>query len=278
MDLAVLDEENVRTGRFGNLPAPVEHQRVGVSLCFGCMFGQRADHVEAGRLGSRGCRARVGPAVFRHVEPDALQLLRGIEVARPLPDRDRAVDAVVLGRNAHHLGAAPRDRADIGIGKALHAQQVAAGIVDLSHRIGNCEAEEAGGLVQALGMLGQLEDLSAIGALALEHGAGIVQPVGQYVNLRLRPFDEFAIHPDVTVKLVERNGCHRCLPRGPRPCFHWTRGAGSPNRIRRTATLCRKRGELKEVPGNQPFAFLFVRIPAERLAKITIEPNLCQQH
>ncbi len=39
------------------------------------------------------------------------------------------------------------------------------------------ETEYAGGFVQPLGMLGKLEDLAAIGALTLEHGAGIVQPV-----------------------------------------------------------------------------------------------------
>ena len=62
-------------------------------------------------------------------------------------------------------------------------------------------------------MLGQLEDFAAIGALALEHRARIVQAVGQHMNLRVRPFDERAVHPDKAVELIEGNGCHVCLPR-----------------------------------------------------------------
>ena len=62
-------------------------------------------------------------------------------------------------------------------------------------------------------MLGQLENLAAIGALALEHRAGIVQAMGQHVDLGVRPFDELAVHPDKAVKLVEGNGCHDNLPR-----------------------------------------------------------------
>ncbi len=158
--------------------------------------------------------ARIGAAVFSDVEANALQLLRRVEIARPLPDGDRAVDSVVLGGNAHHFRAAPGNRPNIGVGKALLLQQRAAGIVDLGDAVGNVEAEDAGRFVQPLGMFGQLEDLAAIGALAFENSACIMQAVGQHVNLGVRPFDEFAIHPDKAIELVEGNGCHDYLPRG----------------------------------------------------------------
>ena len=48
----------------GDLPAPVEHQRVGIALALGAMLLERADHVEAGGLGLRRGGARVGPAVL----------------------------------------------------------------------------------------------------------------------------------------------------------------------------------------------------------------------
>jgi len=62
--------------------------------------------------------------------------------------------------------------------------------------------------MQALGMLGQLEDLAAIGALAFEDGACIVQSVSENVNLCVRPFDERAIHPDEALELIEGIRCH----------------------------------------------------------------------
>ena len=70
--------------------------------------------------------------------------------------------------------------------------------------------------MQALIVLGQLENLAAIGAFALEDGAGIVQAMGQHMDLGVGPFDELAVHPDEAVQLIEGNGCHGNLPRaGP---------------------------------------------------------------
>ena len=62
-------------------------------------------------------------------------------------------------------------------------------------------------------MFGELENLTAIGALALEYGACVVQAMGQHVDLGVGPFDELAVHPDEAFQLVEGNGCHGNLPR-----------------------------------------------------------------
>ena len=96
MDDAVLDEEDVGAGRLGDLAAPVEHQRVGIALPLRLVLGDRADHVEAGRLRFDGAVAGIGPAVLGHVEADALQPLFRLEVGRPLPDRDGEVDLGLL--------------------------------------------------------------------------------------------------------------------------------------------------------------------------------------
>jgi hypothetical protein len=56
--------------------------------------------------------------------------------------------------------------------------------------------------MQALGVLAALEDHPVIGPLTLEHGAGIVQPMRQNVDLALAPRDELAIHPDPAVAVV----------------------------------------------------------------------------
>ena len=61
-------------------------------------------------------------------------------------------------------------------------------------------------MAQALGMLGRLEDLAAIGALALEDGAGVMQRVGQNMRLGVAPGDELAVVPDPAVAIVEMSG------------------------------------------------------------------------
>jgi hypothetical protein len=130
--------------------------------------------------------------------------------------------------------------------------------------------KQARGFVKPLRVLGQLEDFAAIGPLALEHRTGIMETMGQDMDLGVRPSDEFAVHPDMAVELVEGNGCHENLPR-----------ADAPDRcaltLLRLAQLAQTRGKLKEVPGKSAPTCLFVRQLAKRLAKITSPCNLCQQ-
>ena len=54
-------------------------------------------------------------------------------------------------------------------------------------------------------MLGELEDFAAVGALALEHGAAVVQGVGQDVDVGLAPRTKLAVHPDEAVAVVIGN-------------------------------------------------------------------------
>src|SRR5690606_3708445 len=131
----------------------------------------------------------------------------------PLPDGDAELDAVILCRDAHLLAATPCNRTDIGNGEPLLCNQRIAGLVNLIGGFRNAETENPPGFMKPFRVLTQFEDLAAIGALTFEYSAGIMQAMGQHVNLCFRPFDEFAIHPDVAVKLVERNRCHIYLQR-----------------------------------------------------------------
>jgi hypothetical protein len=99
------------------------------------------------------------------------------------------VDLGLLGSNAHLLAAAPGDGADIKIAPAHGLDDLGLALLDRVDRIGDLVAEELGRAVQPLGMLARLEDLAAIGALALEGGGGIVQGVGQDVELGIAPRD-----------------------------------------------------------------------------------------
>ena len=139
----------------------------------------------------------------------------GIEIARPFPGGDGEVDPVVLRRHAELLRAAPRDRADIGVLLAVLLHHQALGGVDLGDRIGDFEVEQGGGAHQALGMLGALEDHAVIGALAFEHGARVMQAMGEHVDLRLRPRHQLAVEPDHAFHLIEGHRHGRSSGVGP---------------------------------------------------------------
>ena len=203
MDLAVGDEEDVGAGAFRDAALPVQHQGVGIAFALRLMLGDGADHVEPGGLGAGRRGHRIRTAVFRHVEPDAFQPLRRVEIARPFPARDGEVDGVVLCRNAHHLRAAPGDRTEISVLLPVLFEHQPLGGVDLGDGIGDFEVQHLRRLAQPLGMLGDLEDLAAIGALALEHGAGIVQTVGENMQSGVGPGHELAVVPDDAFALVK---------------------------------------------------------------------------
>ncbi len=57
--------------------------------------------------------------------------------------------------------------------------------------------------MQPFGMFGQLEDAAIIDSLTFEHRRGIVQGVGQYVNLGFPPGYHLAVEPDRTRAIVE---------------------------------------------------------------------------
>src|SRR5438046_1492982 len=86
-------------------------------------------------------------------------------------------------------------------------------------------------------MLGALVDGPAIGALALEHGARVVQAMGQHADLGLRRWDELAVEPDQVRTLVEwhrhdisskdfKSGQNRICP-VLRPCAAFASGLKS---------------------------------------------------
>jgi hypothetical protein len=206
---AVLDEEHVGAGRLGHIAAIVEHHRVGITVLLGGVLGDGADHVEAGGLGGDRGGLGVGALVLGPGQADALGLGGRVEVAGPFPHGDGHVDLGLLRRNTDHFAAAPGDRAHIAVIQVVLGGRRLAGLVDLGHRVGDLEIEDFGRLEQALGMLGQLEDLAPVHAFALEHRRGVVEAVGQYVHLRLAPGYELAVQPDPTIAIVEGNERHR---------------------------------------------------------------------
>jgi hypothetical protein len=99
------------------------------------------------------------------------------------------VDLGLLGRDAHLFAAAPGNGTDIQVAPAHRLHDLGLALLDLVDRIGDLVAQDLRRLVQPLGVRPRLEDMAAIGALALEGGGGIVQRVAEDVELRVAPGD-----------------------------------------------------------------------------------------
>jgi hypothetical protein len=61
-------------------------------------------------------------------------------------------------------------------------------------------------------MLGGLENLAAIGALALEHAGAVMQAMGENVELSVLPGYDLPVVPDPTITLIEGGRGHRSSP------------------------------------------------------------------
>ena len=127
------------------------------------------------------------------------------------------MDGVGLRRDAHHLRAAPGDRTHIGFLLAVLLQDEFLGGVDLGGGVGDLEVEHVGGAFEPFRVLGGLEDLPAIGALAFEDAARVMQAVAEHVQIGLVPRHELAVVPDHPVEPVIGLRSHRLLLRLPRP-------------------------------------------------------------
>src|SRR5690606_7285216 len=75
------------------------------------------------------------------------------------------------------------------------------------------EIEHPGRRLQALGMFGAPENSAAIGALALEHAACIVQPMAEHMQVGVDPGHELTVVPDDSGAVVEGFAGHSILLR-----------------------------------------------------------------
>jgi hypothetical protein len=143
--------------------------------------------------------------VFGEIELDPFHTLFRVEVTGPLPGRNGEMDLVVLRRDAERLGAAPGDRADIGVFLAVLFKNQALRRIDLGDAIGDLEVHDPGGIFQPLRMLGAMKDLAAVGALAFENAAGVMQAVGEHADLAVRRRNELSVEPDQIGTFVKRH-------------------------------------------------------------------------
>ena len=113
------------------------------------------------------------------------------------------MNLVVLRRDAELLRAAPSEGTHVSVFLIVLFQDETLGGVDLCDAVRNFKVHQCCRTLEPFGMLGALENLAAIGALAFEHGAGVMQTVGEHVDLAIGGGNELAVEPDQVRTLVE---------------------------------------------------------------------------
>ena len=203
VEFAVDDEEDIRAGGFGEIPAPVEHEGVGEAVRLGVVLGESADHVEAGGFGVHGGGVGRRTPPLRYFERDTLFEEFRREVRGPLPCGDDGIDSGVVGGDAHLPAAAPCGGTDVGVFEVLSFEEFAGDIVEFLDGVRDLEVQDFGGAVEALVVFLQTEDSAVVCALAFEDEAGVVEAVCDGVGLGVTPGDELSIEPDGAVSVVE---------------------------------------------------------------------------
>src|ERR1700747_66779 len=117
------------------------------------------------------------------------------------------MNLVALGRHAQSFRTAPSDGTHIGVLLIVFFEHQLLGGVDLGHRIGNIEIQNARRILQPLAVLGASKNPSAIGALALKYADRIMQTMREYADLGFGSRNELAVEPDQIRTLVEGH-CH----------------------------------------------------------------------
>ncbi len=216
MDRAVADEKHICAGAFRHPPCQSSISASAKPRRSARWREMRGDHVAPARLGERRRGRGIGPPIFGHVQANAAHPLGGIEIARPVPRGDGEMDRAGRRRNAHHLRSAPGDGTDISVGQIVPPQHLRLGGVDVVDGPGDFEIEDATGFLQTARMLGRLEDPAAVGALALEHRACVVERMGQHMHLGVAPGDDppsSQIHPSRSSKAAPAMASHSRLDR-----------------------------------------------------------------
>ena len=205
VELAVDRKEHIRPRRFGQKSAMIVHHCVVVAFLLRLVLRQGADHVETGGFGMNRRRFGRRALPVRDREANSAHLGFRREIARPVPGRDCNMDRVVLSRDTHHLAATPGNRPDVSVDNAVGGHHVIACLFENFIGPRNLEPQDLCGPEQPVAMLTCLVDRAAITAFTFKHAAGVMQAMGQDMNLSVAPVDELAIEPDLAVTVVKRD-------------------------------------------------------------------------
>ena len=200
VDRPLADHEDVLARALAHEAVVVEQDGLLVAGLVGLDLGQDRVQVLARGLGVRDQRVAADPPPGRDLRAHAVALALLAEVGGPLPGGDRHVDRRVEREEPHRPVAAEDDRADVAGAEVVAADELERGLAQLLALERDRHVVELGRLEEAVEMIGVAEDgradLGVVAAHALEDAGAVVQAVREYVDLRVLPVDELAVHPD----------------------------------------------------------------------------------
>src|SRR5580704_2106417 len=126
-------------------------------------------------------------------------------------------------------------------------------------------------------MRGALKDFAAIGALALEHGAGVMQAMGEHADLTVDGRDELAVEPDHISPFIEGH-CHGMPPSLHRPIVAlrcgrpWAFASGANSRY----GLCRSSNRVMSTPIGVPRGSGATQICKLSRRQLNNQAKICQ--
>ena len=183
----------------------IKHECISIAGLFNFVFNHAAKVIEGGGFGLCGCRVWVWFAPIGAFEGYPGFADFGVEIASPIPCGDGHVGFCTGNVNTHLFGAAPCCGTDIAIFKVVGLHDFGLGGLDLIDAIGHFHMDDIGGFQQAFGVFARFKDGAVIGAFALEHLRAVMQGMGEVVDFGFAPGQHFAVHPNITVSIIERN-------------------------------------------------------------------------
>src|SRR5438445_3368812 len=209
MNGAIADNEDIFAGTFADVAVRIERDALGIAIGERFHADKLRIHVIRAGFGDgrKGVRRQARPGTDANVH--ALLERFGAEIGSPFPAGQVNFDGAGKRIDVDVGVAANHQRADVTGAEAIFAHDFVGGRTKLLDRVGALHALNMAGVDQALHVFAQAKSrramLGFVAADALKNRRAVADDVGEHIDLRFVPGDQFAVVPD-PFGLFE---CHR---------------------------------------------------------------------
>ena len=197
----VPDDEDVLAGPVGDVAVVGQHDRLVVAGPPRFHRRQHRVQVDPGRLGGVRDHVRPYPLPARDLRLDPLRLARLAEVRTPGKADDHDVHRVPRRCNPELAVPVEGDRAHVTRRQPVDGDDLVGRRSDLLDRVREVHVEHLRRVREAYEMVGEAKyrrpRRCVVAANPFEYAGAVVEPVRGNVDLRVRPVDELAVHPDL---------------------------------------------------------------------------------
>ena len=199
-DFPAPDDEDILARPFGDQSVDIQQQGFIISVFGDFGLGHHGVEIVSARFGA--AHADIDMMAGEGGGFDADAVFNGVlaEIGAPGPGGDDKVDGIVGGGDSEFSGAIEGEGTDIAGAEFVFADDCALGGGDLFGGGGQGHPDDAGGVHQPLGVVGQAKNGGAIGGVigahAFKDAGSIMEPVREDVDFGVPPGDKRAVHPN----------------------------------------------------------------------------------